>query len=271
LTVRLSTVKTAFTNRAIVLPALFPRGRPVWRLRDLRIRMQAVRLLARTSHAMYQPIPFPEFADLTPAQNRASEDRWEVMRAVLPDDLSGLRFLDVGAAEGFFSLKCAQEGATVVALERDALKVKLMGLVKSRYGLDNFDPRRVDLTETELRPLGTFDFAFFLNVHQHVYRLDPEAAKRNLTDLGAMCTRGIFLEARPTELTPEVARRDPSKPQPFRHVDDLVEAVASGTGFTEATELHYDANIGTPRDMESVPNGVEVRYRLFYLTRPGSS
>lgn len=265
----LSTIRRAWVNRSVVISTLFPGGRVVWRITDLRIRLQALRLLARTWHAMYQPIPFAEFLDLTPEQNRASEDRWAVMRAVLPEDISHLRFLDLGAAEGFFSLKCAKEGATAIALERDAVRVKLMGLVKNRYGLRRFHPRHADLTKIDLRSLGDFDYAFFLNVHQHVYRIDPQAARRNLSDLGAMCSRGIFLEARPTEFGLEIAVRDPANPQPFRRIDDLIKVVKAGTGFTESTELHYTANIGTPKDMESVPEGAEVRYRLFYLTRPG--
>ena len=217
---------------------------------------------------MYQPIPFVEFSDLTPAQDRASENRWQAMRSVLPRDLWSLRFLDLGAAEGFFSLKCVNEGASAVALERDYVRVKLMNLVRRRYGLQRFEPRRADLTETDLRSLGSFDYAFFLNVHQHVYRVDPDAANRNLAHLGEICTEGIFLEARPTSFSPEIAKRDPTNPQPFADVDDLLDAVTSGTGFTESTELHYDANTGTPKDMDSVPAGVEIRYRLFYLRRP---
>jgi hypothetical protein len=191
------------------------------------------------------------------------------MRAVLPEDISELRFLDLGAAEGFFSLKCAKEGATSVAFERDAARVKLMRLVKRRYGLDRFQPHQVDLTKADLSSVGKVDYTFFLNVHQHVYRIDPEAAKRNLSDLGRICSEGIFLEARPTEFTPEIAMRDPSNPQPFRQTENLLEAVKSGTGFTESVELRYEGNTGAPKDMRSVPEHAEVRYRLFYLTRPG--
>ena len=66
----LSTIRRAWVNRFVVISTLFPGGRVVWRITDLRIRLQALRLLARTWHAMYQPIPFVEFDDLEPYRVR---------------------------------------------------------------------------------------------------------------------------------------------------------------------------------------------------------
>ena len=125
-----------------------------------------------------------------------------------------------------------------------------------------------DLATHSLRPLGIFDYAFYLNVHQHIYKADPNAADRVLSELGQVCTRGIFLESRPVKFNPAVMVPDPSIPQPFSDVQGLLSAVKRGTGFTQATELSYEGYDAEATHRQSVPEGGVSHYRLFYLTRP---
>lgn len=41
--------------------------------------------------------------------------RWQVYEGVLPQDMTGMRVLDLGSAEGFFALEMARRGAFVLA------------------------------------------------------------------------------------------------------------------------------------------------------------
>ena len=267
-----SKIMTAWKLRRTLLPVLFPGGRLPTRLVDLEIRWQVVRLLARSNrYRMYQPMPFAEFADVRPSRSRACDERWQAIRSALPADLSSLRFLDLGAAEGYFAFQCAKEGAGVLALDQEPRKVKLMNLLKERYKLQGFNASQVDLATVSLRPLGKFDYAFYLNVHQHIYKADPHAANRILSELSDICTRGLFMEARPIQFRPEFATANPSNPQPFKRVEDLVDTVKWGTGLTEVTELLYEGHDAEPDNRQSVPEDSANRYRLFFLTRPVAS
>ena len=265
----MSKLRTAWRYRRTLLGIMFPRGRTTWRLVDLKVRWQVFRLLVRANRTrMYQPIPFSDFADVGARRDRACEERWRAMRSVLPRDISDLRFLDIGAAEGYFSFQCAKEGASVLALERDHHKVRLMSLLKQRYRLERFTVSEADMATSSLRPLGIFDYAFYLNVHQHIYKADPDAADRVLSELGQVCTRGIFLESRPVEFNPAVMAPDPSIPQPFSDVQGLLSVVKRGTGFTRSTEIFYEGYDAEADHRQSVPEGSASHYRLFYLTRP---
>jgi tRNA (mo5U34)-methyltransferase len=94
--------------------------------------------------------------------------KWEEIGAVLPQDLTGLRALDLGCNAGYYSFELARRGAEVVALDLDPHYLRqarwaadVMGLAdrihfvrRSVYGLDELD--------------GTFDVVLFLGVFYHL-------------------------------------------------------------------------------------------------------
>ena len=277
-TLSVARAKNAWRMRRTLASVMLPRKRPPTRLIDLRIRWEIARLMGRSNRTrMYHPIPFPEFADVIPPRHRACEQRWQALRSVLPDDLSNLRIIDLGAAEGYFSFRCVHEGASVLALEQDYHKTELMRLLKKRYKLDTFEAVQADLSTASLRTHGEFDYAFYLNIHQHIYKTSPEAANRILSELGAICRRGIFVEARPVEFSSAVAALNPTNAQPFRRIEDLVDTIRRGSDFAKATELFYKGYDWETDHRQSVPEGSDSEYRLFYLARddrdqiPGSA
>lgn len=86
----------------------------------------------------------------------------------LPDRMDGMRVLDVGCAEGFFSFEAERRGATeIVAIDpvpgmvkrlnicKDYLGSKVLGLTCRAYDLDP-------------RTFGTFDMVFFFGLLYHL-------------------------------------------------------------------------------------------------------
>ncbi len=103
---------------------------------------------------------------VTPGWSRPKEDKLPVFG--LPDDMSGMRVLDIGCAEGFFSFEAERRGAReVIAIDpfpasirrfnicRNALNSNVIGIVGSVYDLDP-------------RSFGTFDLVMFFGVLYHL-------------------------------------------------------------------------------------------------------
>jgi len=92
----------------------------------------------------------------------------------IPDDLSGLSVLDVGAWDGFFSFECERRGATrVVAADWFAWHEAARGSKRSfelaRAALDS-RVEGVEIRVEELSPesVGTFDLVLFAGVLYHL-------------------------------------------------------------------------------------------------------
>lgn len=141
----------------------------------------------------------------------------------LPSDMTGLRVLDIGAWDGFFSFEAESRGADVVALDHYVWSVDTTALNahnrdRAAQGLPAqpadtvpgmWDPKRLpgkagfdlaharrksrvkvevgDTTTMDLAPLGTFDVVLYLGVLYHLQ--DPIGALRRLRTL----TRGRAL------------------------------------------------------------------------------
>ncbi|MBF0170278.1 MAG: DUF1698 domain-containing protein [Nitrospinae bacterium] len=90
----------------------------------------------------------------------------------LPDDLTGMTVLDVGACDGFYSFEAKRRGARrVVAVDRwgGASGTSRAGfdLAREALGLD-VEALELDLYDLPKAGLGTFDLVFFFGVLYHV-------------------------------------------------------------------------------------------------------
>jgi tRNA (mo5U34)-methyltransferase len=112
----------------------------------------------------------------------------------LPDDLSGMSVLDIGAWDGFFSFECERRGARrVVALDGGVWRVPHIGKRGFEYARKTLGSSVEDL-EMEVLDLspervGTFDLVLFLGVLYHMPH--PVAAIRKV---GALADRMMVLE-----------------------------------------------------------------------------
>lgn len=107
-------------------------------------------------------------------------------RLGLPDDMRGLRVLDIGTADGYFAFRAEQAGAEVLAVD-----------IWRRPGFDICHRVLESRVEHVIAPVwdllparfGTFDVVLFLGVLYHLR--DPLAALHQLHDL---CRGELFLE-----------------------------------------------------------------------------
>jgi predicted O-linked N-acetylglucosamine transferase (SPINDLY family) len=136
---------------------------------------------------------------VTPGWAPLSRDAYRV-----PDDLKGLRVLDVGAWDGFWTFLALQRGAReVVAIDdfsdylgslkdTDRHAWENFDLCREAFGYDDSRCRRIEMSvydATEER-LGRFDVIFFFGTLYHLRH--PLLA---LDRLSAICDREIYVES----------------------------------------------------------------------------
>ena len=90
---------------------------------------------------------------------------WDKLQ--LPDDLHGVRALDLGPSDGFFSMKLAQCGADVTAIDYRAKDDHGFAAMERLTGL-SFDYRRMNLYDVDPAAIGSFDIVLFLGVLYHL-------------------------------------------------------------------------------------------------------
>ena len=100
---------------------------------------------------------------------RRFERRLRLIR--IPEDLTGLSVLDIGAWHGYFSFECERRGAErVLAIDNYAW---------NRFGMDEFlsardrlkskvEHRKVDVHDLDARDVGQFDLVLMLGVFYHL-------------------------------------------------------------------------------------------------------
>jgi tRNA (mo5U34)-methyltransferase len=86
----------------------------------------------------------------------------------IPDDMTGMRVLDIGCAEGFFSFEAERRGAAeVVAIDSFPDSIRRFNLCRDAFGskATGFLTSVYDLS---LRAFGTFDLVMFFGVLYHL-------------------------------------------------------------------------------------------------------
>ena len=106
----------------------------------------------------------------------------------LPADCSGMRVLDIGARDGFFSFELERRGADVLAV--DYMPAERTGFPIAAQLLGSRVPfRQANLYHLSPAELGTFDLVLFLGLLYHLP--DPIRALRIVRSL---CTWRMYLE-----------------------------------------------------------------------------
>jgi tRNA (mo5U34)-methyltransferase len=97
----------------------------------------------------------------------------KLRRLALPDDLKGVRVLDIGAADGFFSFEAERRGADRVLALDCYYSTGVGGEIKTRFEFArkvlNSRVEHMDLDVLDISPatIGSFDLVLFLGVLYH--------------------------------------------------------------------------------------------------------
>ncbi len=95
--------------------------------------------------------------------------KWRQIASVLPDDMRGLRALDIGCNAGFYSLALARRGAQVLGIDVDPHYLRQAEWARARFELD---PSQLSLAQMQVYDLARlperFDVVLFLGVLYHL-------------------------------------------------------------------------------------------------------
>jgi tRNA (mo5U34)-methyltransferase len=108
---------------------------------------------------------------VTPGAVEPSYQEFLLKTLRLPEDMKGLRVLDVGTYDGFFAFECERRGAEVVAIDVHPEDTRCFALAKHLLGsrVRYHHMSVYDLQEDLLG--GSFDLVLFLGVYYHLRHL----------------------------------------------------------------------------------------------------
>jgi tRNA (mo5U34)-methyltransferase len=137
---------------------------------------EALRLIAAHPHWYHQIEVAPGV--VTPGVN----DSQMVLDALeLPERLDGMRVLDIGARDGFFSFECERRGAAeVVAIDYLTPDETGFPIAKKLVG-SGVELRQANVYDLNPEEFGTFDLVLFLGVLYHLR--DPMLALDRIADV----------------------------------------------------------------------------------------
>ena len=113
----------------------------------------------------------------------------------LPEDMTGLSLLDVGASSGYFSFEARRRGARVVAFDVRHKDNSGFGLAQYINGLADIEHHQLNILEVQPGAHGTFDIVLAMGLLYHTP--DPYRALANC----AAAARGACWSSRTASTT----------------------------------------------------------------------
>jgi tRNA (mo5U34)-methyltransferase len=127
----------------------------------------------------------------------------------LPDDMTGMRVLDIGCCEGFFSFEAERRGAReIVAIDSDPFVMKRFGLCRTALN-SRATGFLTSVYDLNVRAFGTFDVVMFFGVLYHLR--NPILA---LEKIFSVCSGTLLLQSHGFE-DPAVGEQAMAQFHPF--------------------------------------------------------
>jgi len=163
---RLNSISPGLINTDVITPELIAIANPTTTA-DVFERAQQLGF-------WFHSIPFPD-GRITAGNKSMAQQQHELIRWQFPADLTGKTMIDIGCADGFYSIVGRARGAERVLSIDDQ---QTMGV---RFLLDNkvypIEYRKLDVMSAEFLDLEPFDFVHFAGVFYHLQN-PLEAFKR---------------------------------------------------------------------------------------------
>ena len=125
--------------------------------------------------------------------------RWVDLVDVVSSDLSGLRILDIGSADGFYSVEFARRNALeVVAVDPWRKHINRIEWLREHFRLPNITPVVGSVEKLRVEEIGRFDIVFMLGLLYHLK--DPLTGLEAVSELSNVLyleTISIFDEENP--------------------------------------------------------------------------
>jgi 2-polyprenyl-3-methyl-5-hydroxy-6-metoxy-1,4-benzoquinol methylase len=119
----------------------------------------------------------------------AHEEIMKVIAHALGGDFEGVRVMDIGCLEGYFSAELALQGAEVTGVEGRLLNLKKCEFVASALGLQNVRFMHDDAMEVTRERYGSYDFVLAAGLIYHLR--DPFTFLENV---GELCTGSTVID-----------------------------------------------------------------------------
>ena len=176
-----------------------------------------------------------------------SRSRWEAIAPVVRE-LGVRTAVDIGAAEGYFSIQLGELGVTTVALEAAPPNQRTTLLAVRRSRLDNVGLLAFELREDTVEMVPPADCAIFLSLWHHLVRDNGLELATSLTErIWAKTGKVMFFDTGEDEMPPSFGLPEMTpEPQPG----------SSGTSHSRAPAPRCATWAPTPRSTtarESLP------------------
>jgi hypothetical protein len=154
-------------------------------------------------HGRYQPIEVLPGGAVKRADGTLS--RWEAMRPVV-DELSVGSAVDIGANEGFFTLRLGALGVPTVAVESAPTSYRTALFAVSRSGLDNVGILTLGVRADTVDLVPSADATVFLSLWHHLVKMQGlDTATAITARLWEGTRRVMFFDTGEQEMDPSFA------------------------------------------------------------------
>jgi len=162
------------------------------------LRLLITRYFFTPVKALYHPVVLGN-KRFDAKRDKGSRERLQVISSVIGDKPSSI--LDVGSAEGYFSMNLAQKGNFVVAVEGKKERALIGQIISRNNTVNNVSFYNLNLDENHAIALPDFDNVLCLAVWHHWVRIyGLEYANRLLVIIWSKTKKRMFFETGLDEL-----------------------------------------------------------------------